>query len=211
MQITRTVFGSIIIVLLLALSSCGPKSVTTDPVLLQEESKSWIPFSGGQQITYYHDTNKVLFTSDGRLTYFEKVRYMSDQSGFFTYQKDYYADLEREELAFSSSSTDYFLQYTLSKGKGESGEWDLLHVEIADGSYYSNKMKIVVYQTDGFDKGEVYSYKNKVTLNGNVYDSVYYVTQERRPFELYYTPSRGIVAFKVSSNEIWTIDPDNMH
>jgi len=208
---TRLFFGINFIVFLLVLSSCGPKSATTDAVLLKESSKAWIPYSGEEQIIFYQDTNKVIFTGNGKINYFENVRYMSDQSGFFTYQKDYYADLEREELLFTSSSSNYSLQYLLEKGKGESGEWDILRIRITDDSYYSNDMKICVYQTDSYDKGEVYEFKDKVTLNGNVYKKVYYKTQERRPFELYFTEERGIVAYKVSSNEIWTIDPDNMH
>lgn len=211
MYMTRLFFGVIIIAIVLVFSSCGPKSVTTDPILLRESSKAWIPYSGEEQISFYNDTTEILFTGHGRVNYFESFRYMSDQSGFFTYQKDYYADLEREELMFTSQSTDYFFEYFLEKGKGESGEWDILRIKIADGSYYSNDMKIVVYQTDSYDKGEVYQYKDKITLNGNVYKNVYYKTQERRPFEIYYTEELGIVGFKVSSNEIWTIDPDNMH
>jgi hypothetical protein len=194
----------------MSITSCEPKSVTTDTVLLREESKAWVPFTGGEEITYYQDTNTVLFKGAGKATYFEKFRYMTDQSGFFTYQKDYYADLERQEVMFTSQSSNYFLQYLLEKGKGESGEWDILRVKIADGSYYSNALKIVTYQSNSFEKGEIFEFKDKVTLNGNVYQDVYYLTQERRPFELYYTKERGIVAFKVSSAEIWTIDPSKV-
>lgn len=208
---TRILFGSSIVVFLLLFSSCGPKSSTTDPALLSEESKSWIPYSGEEQITFYNDTSKVLFTGNGRQSYFENVRYMSDQSGFFAYQQDYYADLEREELIFTSQSSDYYLSYCLEKGKGETGEWDILNIKIADGDYYSNRIKLVTYQTDAYDKGEIYSFKPTIMLNGNEYEDVYYIAQERRPFELYYTQSRGIVAFKVSSAEVWTIDPDKMH
>jgi hypothetical protein len=211
MQIIRISLGVNFFLLLLLLGSCGPKSVTTDPVLLKESSKSWIPYAGEEQVTFYFDTDTVVFTGHGRVNYFDNVRYMTDQSGFFSSQEDYYADLEREELLLTSDSMVYFMQYCLEKGKGESGEWDIIRVKIADGNYYSNDMKIVIFQTDSFDKGEVYQFKDKVTLNGNDYLDVYYTTQERRPFELYYTRDRGIVAFKLSSNEIWTIDPDNLN
>ncbi len=211
MQIKRILLGIQAIAIALTIVSCGPKSVTTDVVMLKEDSKTWVPYSGEEQIIYYQDTNKIIFTGNGKMNYFENVRYMSDQSGFFTYQKDYYADLERQEVKFTSQSSDYFLQYLLEKGKGESGEWDILRVKIADGSYYSNALKIVTWQSDSYDKGEIFDFKDKVTLNGNVYRDVYYLTQERRPFELYYNRERGIVAFKVSSAEIWTIDPDKMH
>ncbi len=211
MQFKRITLGIQAIVILLTVASCGPKSVTTDAVLLREDSRAWVPYSGEEQVTFYQDTSKILFTGNGKVNYFDNIRYMSDQSGFFSYQKDYYADLEREELVFTSQSSEYFLQYLLEKGKGESGEWDILRVKIADGSYYSNALKIVTYQSDSHDKGEIFEFKDKVTLNGNIYRNVYYLTQERRPFELYYTQERGIVAFKVSSAEIWTIDPDKVN
>jgi len=211
MYLIRQIAGSAILLSLLILSSCGPKSITTDPELLRETSKSWIPYAGEEQVTFYHDTMNLVFTGQGKETYFENKRYMSDQSGFFTYQEDYYADLERQGLSFSSQSTDYFLEYTLEKGKGETGDWDIIRLKIADGNYYTNDMKIVIYQSDSYDKGEIYRFKPSITLNGNEYTDVYFNTQERRPFELYYTQSQGVVAFKISSNELWTIDPDNLN
>ncbi len=36
-------------------------------------------------------------------------------------QKDFYADLERQELVFTSQETDYFMKYSLEKNKGETG------------------------------------------------------------------------------------------
>jgi hypothetical protein len=193
------------------MGSCGPKSVTTDPVLLRSSSKAWIPFGGYEEITFYHDTTQITFYGQGKETYFEEVRYMSDQGEFFTYQKDYFAGMEREKLMFTSPSSDYYLKYFLEKGKGETGEWDILYLQFSDGLYYSNDMKIVIYQSDDYNKGEVFSFKKKVTLNGNSYTDVYYHTQEQRPFELYYTEAKGIIAFKLRSNEIWTIDPDNLN
>lgn len=189
------------------MSSCGPKSITTDPEELSTTSKSWIPFNGNENITFYQDSNTVVFQGQGKESYFENVRYMSDQSGFFVYQEDYYADLEREDLIFESSSTDYFFIYHLEKDKGETGDWDILKVKVADGNYYANEIKLVIYETDSYDKGEIYKFKATVTLSGNVYTDVYYWTQESRPYELYYTQARGIVGYKVSTNEMWTIDP----
>ena len=66
-------------------------------------------------------------------------------------------------------------------------------------------MKIVTYESDKYDKGEKYSFKPTVTLNGKVFTNVYFVKQERRPFEIYYTQQQGIVAFKLSAKETWTI------
>ena len=43
------------------------------------------------------------------------------------------------------------------------------------------------------------------------FDSVYFKKQERRPFEIYYTQKLGVVAFKVSSTELWTIRQDTIN
>lgn len=198
------------VMLVFTLASCSPKSKTTDPELLIQSSKDWIPYSGEEQIVFYHDTAAMIFTGNGKESYFDHVLYMSDQSGFFTYQKDYYADLERQELFFHNASFDYFLHYFLKKGKGETGHWDLLHVQIGDGHHYQNDMSIVIYESDDYNKGENFKFKPTISLNGNDYTNVYYNTQEQRPFEIYYTKDRGIIAFKVSSTELWTIDPDNL-
>lgn len=210
MRLNRQIAGTAIVILLFFLSSCGPKSTTTDPELIRESSKAWIPFAGEEHVQFFNDTSTIVFTGMGKESYYENRLYMSDQSGFFTYQQDYYADLERQELYFTSSSSDYFIHYLLEKGKGESGDWDILRVQLADGNYYTNDMKIVVYETDSYDKGEYFLYKDQVTLNGNEYSNVYYNTQEQRPFEIYYTKESGIVAFKIAATEIWTIDPDNL-
>lgn len=206
----RTISAVAVVALVLFLSSCGPKSKITDPELLIESSKGWIPYSGEEQIAFFHDTATMLFTGNGKETYFDHVLYMSDQSGFFTYQQDYYADLERQELFFHASSFDYFLHYFLKKGKGETGHWDQLYVQIGDGHHYQNQISIVIYESDDYNKGEMFKFKPSISLNGNEYTNVYYHTQEQRPFEVYYTKERGIVAFKVSATELWTVDPDNL-
>lgn len=189
--------------------SCGPKETFTGPVELSPESKSWIPFTGNESVTFKFDTNVVVYKGTGRESYFESIRYMSDQSGFIAMQEDYYADLERNTLVFESASSPYFFNYYLNKSKGETGEWDILHITIADGDYYQNQIKLVIYQTDDFNKGKKFKYQASKNLNGQVFDSVYFWTQSQRPFELYYTRSLGIIAYKTSSNELWVISSDS--
>jgi len=196
-----------IVITLTWMTACGPKSVNTGQEDLQKASRDWIPFSGTESITYVYDTNEMVFTGQGKESYYENVRYMSDQSGFFTLQEDFFADLEREEVLFETPSTDYFIKYKLERNKGETGNWEVLTVTMADGDYYSNHMKIVVYESDIYDKGEVFNFSKSSTLNGIVYDSVYYWKQERRPFEIYYTKSQGVVGFKITPKEIWTLKP----
>ncbi|MCD4697604.1 MAG: hypothetical protein K8S16_15365 [Bacteroidales bacterium] len=201
---------NIILLLLIAIVvvNCGPKSTTTEDETLSLMSKAWLPFEGAENITFEFDTSKLVFTGDGKETYFENVRYMTDQSGFFTVQEDYYADLERQHLNFESPAYPYFFSYYLEKNKGEYGSWDILKVTISDGVYYENVLKMAIFETDNFDKGESFRFQSKITLNGQSFDSVYYWKQERRPFELYYTKNQGIIGFKVSSNELWTISAD---
>jgi hypothetical protein len=187
------------------ITSCGPKSVNTGQEELQIASKDWIPYGGNESITYIYDTNEMVFTGQGKESYYENVRYMSDQSGFFTLQEDYYADLEREEVVFETPSSDYFIHYKLERNKGETGTWDILKVTMADGNFYSNHLKIAVYESDEFDKGEIFNFSKSRTLNGIVYDSVYYWKQESRPFEIYYNKKQGLIGFKITSKEIWTL------
>ena len=89
----------------------------------------------------------------------------------------------------------------LERDKGDTGDWDIFRVSLGDGDYYKSEMKIVTYESDKYDKGENYSFKATVTLNGKVFNDVYYLKQERRPFEIYYTEQQGIVAFKLSALE----------
>ena len=189
------------------LSGCGPKDVTTDPEELSAASKSWIPFEGNESVTFVFDTSKMVFTGTGKESFFETVRYKTDQGGLFNFQEDYYADLERETLGFLSPSTPFYFSYYLEKNKGVTGDWDILRVTISEGIYYSNEMKIVISESDDFDKGDNFKFKSSLALNGTTYTDVYYWKQERRPFELYYTKSHGIIGFKLSSNELWTLQP----
>ncbi|MCB2221044.1 MAG: hypothetical protein KQI35_11660 [Bacteroidetes bacterium] len=190
------------------LASCGPKDVVTDPQVLPVSSTNWIPFQGNESITFEFDTNMMTFRGNGKISYFETVRYKTDQSGFFSFQKDYYADLERQMLVFESPSTEFFFTYYLEKNKSETGDWDILKVSISEGIYYSNEMKIVISETESLDKGDNFKFKSSLNLGGTSYTNVYYWKQERRPFELYYTKAQGIVAFKLSSNELWTLNQD---
>ncbi|MBN2175400.1 MAG: hypothetical protein JW731_14810 [Bacteroidales bacterium] len=205
MKNIRYILLILLIPCLIWITGCGPKSVTTEPEDLQDLSREWIPYSGNESVTYVYDTNEMIFSGQGRETYYENIRYMTDQSGFFTLQEDYYANLEREELVFESPSSDYFISYKLERDKGDTGDWDILRITLADGFYYSNHLKIVVFETDNFDKGEVFKFSKSSTLNGVKYDSVYYWKQERRPFEIYYTKKQGVIGFKLTPKEIWTL------
>ncbi len=193
------------IVATIFLSSCGPKEVISDPEEFSTSSESWIPFQGYENVIFINDTNIMTFSGKGKISYFETIRYKTDQSGFFTFQKDYYADLERQILEFDSPDTEFFFTYYLEKNKSETGEWDELKVTISEGIYYSNEMRIVIADNDDYDKGDNFKFKESLTLAGKTYSDVYYWKQERRPFELYYTRDDGIIGFKLSSNELWTI------
>ena len=189
--------------------SCGPKETSTGKLELSPSSKAWIPFTGNESVVFKYDTNVVVYKGMGRESYFENIRYMSDQSGFISTQEDYYADLERNSLTFESASSPYFFNYYLEKSKGETGEWDMLHITIADGDYYQNQIILVIFETDEFNKGEKFKFQASKNLNDQVFDSVYFWTQSQRPFELYFTREDGIIAYKTSSNELWVISSDS--
>jgi len=197
-----------IIIISVILFSCGPKTILTDPENLNPNSLNWIPFTGYEDIVFVYDTSEMSYSSGAREMYFENLRYKTDQGGFLGVQEDYYAALERQSMTFNSESTPYFISYYLERNKGDLGDWDVFKVAVGDGDYYKNEMKIITYESDNYDKGEDYDYKNEVTLNGIIFDSVYYKKQDRRPFEVYYTKKLGVVAFKVSSTEIWMIKQD---
>ena len=192
------------------LVSCGPKSETTAAEELSIESKAWIPFAGTESVTFEMDTATMTCTGQEKETWFDNVRYMTDQSGFITTQKDFYADLERQALKFTSPSTNFFINYSLERNKGETGDWDIFRLQLTEGNYYTNEMKIVIFETDNYDKGEHFSYKKNLALNGQSFTDVYYIRQERRPFELYYTRQQGVVGFKLNTNELWTIAADTL-
>jgi hypothetical protein len=199
------------LIVLIFIFGCGPKSVTTEKEDLYSDSEKWIPFTGYEDVIFIHDTSEMVFSGSGRESYYENLRYMTDQGGFIGGQEDYYAELERQELFFNSTSTPYFISYFLERNKGELGDWDIFKIAVGDGDYYKNEMKIVTYETDNSDKGENFSFKNDVILNGIQFDSVYYKKQERRPFEIYYTLKQGVVGFKVSATELWTIKQDTLN
>lgn len=205
MKLLRYIFMLGLVYLLILLFGCGPKSSTTEYQDLESQSKSWIPFDGYESVAFEYDTNVMVFKGNGMEKYYDYIRYMTDQSGFFSVQKDYYAYFERISLIFESPTTDYYIAYYLERSKGDTGDWDIFEVSVGEANYYKNEMKIVTYETDKYDKGERYSFKQKATLNGKVFYDVYFLKQERRPFEIYYTRARGIVAFKLSAKETWTI------
>lgn len=205
MKLIRYIFLVGLFYMLILLFGCGPKSETTEYQDLKSTSKSWIPFGGNESVSFEFDSTTMVFTGTGLEKSYDYVRYTTDQSGFFTVQKDYYAYLERQILVFDSPTTDYFITYHLERGKGDTGDWDIFRVSVGDGNYYKSEMKIVTYESDKTDKGERFSFKPTVTLNGKVFTNVYFLKQERRPFEIYYTQQQGIVAFKLSALETWTI------
>jgi hypothetical protein len=201
--------GLTIIVTLLAailISGCTSNSISTGKEDLSTASKSWIPFAGDESITFIFDTSTMVFTGTGREAFYETVRYKTDQSGFFSFQTDYYAELERQRVTFESPSTTYSLSYLLAKNKAETGDWELLSVTISDDQYYSNQLRIITYETDEFNKGENFKFQEMMTLNGMRFNDVYYRQQERRPFEIYYTKLQGIVAFRITSDQLWVIN-----
>lgn len=205
MKLVRYIFLLGLFYMLILLFGCSPKSVSTEYQDLESNSKSWIPFYGYESVTFEFDTNFMVFSGIGREKYYDYIRYTTDQSGFFTVQKDYYAYLERQTLIFESPTTDYFITYYLERDKGDTGDWDIFKVSVGDGNYYKNEMKIVTYESEKYDRGEKFSFKATVNLNGKVFNDVYFVKQERRPFEIYYTRQQGIVAYKLSAKETWTI------
>ncbi|MCD4684273.1 MAG: hypothetical protein K8R86_13395 [Bacteroidales bacterium] len=212
MKLTNYIFFTILIVALSVMFGCGPKSVNSAREDLHSTSRQWIPFAGSELVAFEYDTNEWVFSGAGKEIYYENIRYMSDQSGFFQVQEDYYADMERQELTFDSPSTPYFIEYYLERNKGEVGTWDIIKISVGDGDYYKNEMKIVTYETESYDKGEIYSsFSLKKTLNGIVFDSVYYSQQERRPFGVYYTKRYGVIAFKVASTELWVIKQETIN
>ena len=206
MKLNNVFLPVLMVVLLSFLSGCGPKEIESDMALLSDESKEWIPFAGDETVQFVSDGDTLSFSGTGITTYFDKVRYKSDQSGFFSVQEDYYASMERQELIFESSSSSYFIKYLLEKNMAETGEWEMIHISLGDGDYYNNEIRVVIRETDNFAKSESYSYKSTLTLNGVAFQDVYYLKQERRPFELYYTKSLGIIGFKLSANELYTIN-----
>lgn len=204
LQYTFLFFGFLLVF------GCGPKSISTERENLAKSSQEWIPFNGDESVVFEHDTNKMIFTGLNKTSYYENVRYMSDQSGFFQVQEDYYAELERVEMTFESDATSYIIKYYLERNKGDVGDWDVLRVCLSDGDFYKNEIKIIVYENNDFDKGEYFQYKTKVILNKVQFNDVYFRKQEQRPLEIYYTKESGIVAFKLSSQEVWTLKQDTI-
>lgn len=207
MKFNRLFYISILSFMIIFFSACSPSKEDTGTASLKEGSRQWIPFGGNESVTFISDTAEITFTGQGKDSLFENVRYATDQSGFFTVQKDYYADVESQTLYFKSSSTPYTFRYYLQKYMGETGEWDIIRVALLDGDYYKNEIKIVVYETDSYDKGEIFSFSSSMNLNGQVFTDVYFWKQENRPYELYYTQAEGIVGFKLASNELWSLKP----
>ena len=185
--------------------ACGPKSVSTEKENLQSASIAWIPYQNYESVVFEYDSATMTFTGTGREEYYENIRYMTDQGGFINYQTDYYAKLERHAMSFESDTSTYVINYYLERNKGDVGDWDILEVSMVEGDFYSNKLKILLYESGSYDYGEVYQYKKSMKLAGKSFTDVYYRIQDRRPFEIYYTPQQGIVAFKLSSTEFWTI------
>ncbi|GAB4329559.1 MAG: hypothetical protein Kow00127_21910 [Bacteroidales bacterium] len=197
----------ITVIVLMLLSSCGPKSVTSDRETLSQEARSWIPFSGQETLKYASADDTLIFTGQGKNSWFEDVLYMTDQSSLISLQTDYFAELEREELTFESTQTQFSIHYKLSRHKGDTGDWEIIEVSMSDGIYYENRIKVVINETDNTNKGELYKHRSSFSAGGVTYNDVYYLKQERRPYELFYTPTDGVIAFKLSSNQLFYLTP----
>lgn len=198
-------YAVVLISIVFIVPSCGPKSVTTEKENLNSSSLNWIPYQNYESVVFEYDTLTMTFQGAGREEYYENVLYMTDQSGFVNYQTDYYANLERNAMSFDSDTSTYIINYYLERNKGDIGDWDILEVSMVEGDFYSNKLRMVLYETTSYDYGEVFLYKKSLKIAGKSFTNVYYRIQDRRPFEIYYTPQQGIVAFKLSSTELWTI------
>ncbi|MCD4745772.1 MAG: hypothetical protein K8R58_05690 [Bacteroidales bacterium] len=200
----------LLIIIFLFVISCGTKTVNTDTVYLNETSLAWIPFQGDEQVTFISsDSNEVVYHGTGKNIYFENVLYETEQTGFFSSEKNYYADMERIDLIFQSDSLAYNIKYYLETNKGSIGDWDIFKLSFSDKNF-SILMKKIVYYTDDWDYGEHFEYADSITINDNKYYNVYYFTQLSRPYEIYYTQTQGVVGFRLSDYEIWSlkIEPD---
>jgi len=186
------------------LSGCAPQEVDKGTQLLSSSSKLWVPYVGDEIISFADtDSNRLVFQGMGYTDYLERVLYQSDQSGLFKSQQDYYANMERMNLTFASDSTNYVLNFNLEANKSEVGDFDVLRVTVSDGAFYYNTLKIVVYKTSEFNYGEVFKKRPTLTLKGRTYANVYYWQQERRPFEVYFTKTEGIIAMTLFSDQLW--------
>jgi hypothetical protein len=183
---------------------CASKSVNTATEYINQASLQWLPLNGTESLVYENDTGTLVFTGTGVETYFEKVRYKTDQDGMFKVNEDYYANMERREMRYVSDTTGYEIIILQERCKGDIGSWDVLHVTLADGFYYQNIIKIITYKTANWNYGESSMHK-AIKLNGVQYTNVYYNVQERRPRELYVNQARGIIGFTTSSEEVWTL------
>ncbi|MBN3034203.1 MAG: hypothetical protein JW861_01340 [Bacteroidales bacterium] len=201
----RTLVFLVLPGLMTGLSSCEPKSVNSGTQYLRTSSLAWIPFSGYESVTFDMDTSELEFTGTGIQRYYENVLYKTDQEGFFKVQEDYYADMERLKLVFTSLNSDYEITYLLKRGKGAIGDWDELHVTLSDGFYYSNTVKKVVFKTAEWEYGEYAKYLPSIKLNKTTYGGVYYWMQERRPQELYINQIYGVVGFRTTSSGHWNL------
>ncbi|MCD4736881.1 MAG: hypothetical protein K8R53_12625 [Bacteroidales bacterium] len=184
----------IVLVAIIFLPGCEIKSITTDTENLTDTALSWIPFNGSETVIFESDSGEIAFYGTGYESFYENVRYMSDQSGFFKLQEDYYAEMERRTLVFISESSDYIITYYLERNKSEVGAWDELRVTIADGFYYDNEIKVVPYKSFDWEFG-VSGRKPQLNLNGTLFTNVYFNEQERRPQFLYLNQQFGVVGY----------------
>jgi len=183
--------------------SCEPKDVYSDPAYLYDVSKEWMPYWGYDELKFINtDSNIYTFHGTGAVNYFERVLYQTDQSGFFTTAKNYYADLERIKLTFISDSTDFDLICHLEKNLGEAGEYDMLTVRITNG-FTDLEIKKAVYYSSKDRFGEKYLYTDTLTINNHKYADIQYNTQERRPYKIYYNKTEGIVGFKITQDNVY--------
>lgn len=190
----------------LLLTSCEPKDINSGKYSFSSASKSFIPFKGGERIVFMvNDTTNLEFYEAGIEDYYENVRYKSDQSGFFSAQNDYYADVERLIVTFVSDSSEFVIKYVLEKNMTEIGEYDMLKIIMTDEKYYQIMLKRVVYKEKSWEYGETYVEKPSVSINGSTFLNILLWTQDKRPLSIYYNKTQGVVGFRLTPEEIWSL------
>ncbi len=193
-------------VLTTLLFSCEPKSINSGQYNLSAASKSFIPFSGNEKVVFMvNDTVTLEFYEAGVENYYETVRYKSDNSGILSTQEDYYADVERLKVTFVSDSSDWIIKYILEKNMTEIGEYDMLKVVLTDEKYYEISLKKVVYKEANWDYPEAFTEKPSVAINGSTFLNVLLWLQDKRPLSIFYTKTQGVVGFRLTPEEIWSL------
>lgn len=192
--------------IIILIVSCEPKSINSGQYILSDASRSFIPFSGDETVVFMvDDTTTLEFYEAGVENYFETVRYKSENNGILSTQEDYYADVERLKVTFVSDSSEWIIKYLLEKHMTEIGEYDMLKVILTDEKYYEIMLKKVVYKEAEWAYGETFYEKPSVSINGSTFLNVLNWLQDKRPLSIYYTKTQGVVGFRLTPEEIWSL------